>query len=247
MTTLDRPPTSSGPWTADEMVTVAAARTLRSGQACIAADGLPARAADLARRLHAPDLLRIDGSGRIGDLGTVGAPELHAYWIQSGRIDVGLLSGAQIDVFGNLNTTVLGDYAEPDVRLPGAGSAPEIAASCREIVVVMRHRLRAFVERVDFVTALGFGTGQLDRALLGMRGGGPRRVITDLGVLEPDPATSELALTAVHPGVGVEQVRAETGWTLEVSDDLLVTDPPTPHELATLRSLVTGSPEWQGR
>ena len=241
MTTLDRPTTDAGSWTSDEMLAVAAARTVRAGQACFAGAGLPARAAELARRLHAPDLLLVHDDGRLGELGAVSLPELFGYWIQSGRIDVGLLSAAQIDVFGNLNTTVLGDYAEPDLRLPGSGSAPEIAASCREVVVVMRHRLPAFVERVDFVTSVGFGAGPLDRAMLGLRGGGPRQVITDLGVLEPDPDSAELRLTAVHPGVCVEQVRAETGWPLEVSEDLVVTDAPTPHELAALRSVMTGS------
>jgi glutaconate CoA-transferase subunit B len=241
MTMPDRPATDAGSWTSDEMLAVAAARTLRAGQACFADGGLPTRAAELARRLHAPDLLLVRDDGRLGDLGMVSLPEVFGYWIQSGRINLGLLSGAQIDMFGNLDTTVLGDYAEPDVRLPGAGAAPEIAASCREVVVVMRHRLAAFVERVDFVTAFGFGAGQLDRAMLGLRGGGPRQVITDLGVLEPDPDSAELRLTAVHPGVRVEQVRAETGWPLEVSEDLVVTDAPTPHELAALRSVMAGS------
>ena len=152
-------------------------------------------------------------------------------------MDVGFLSGAQIDRYANLNTTVIGEYDEPDVRLPGSGGAPEISAGCREVIVVMRHRKRAFVDQVDFVTTFGHGTGPTDRALLGLRGAGPVRAITDLGVLEPDPESRELVLTALHPGATVEQVRAETGWSLEVSDELGATTPPTERELTTLRAM----------
>ena len=243
--------------TAEEMMTVAAARELRDGQTVFVGIGLPSRASNLARRLHAPDLALVYESGTIdtkpdelplsiGDgilaesaLSVVGVPEIFNYWLQPGRIDVGFLSGAQIDRFANLNTTVIGEYAEPDVRLPGSGGAPEIASSCREVIVVMHHRRRAFVERVDFVTSVGYGTGPGDRALLGLPGAGPVRVITDLGVLEPDPASKELLLTALHPGVTVEEVRAETGWALEVVADLVETTPPTERELSTLRALRT--------
>ena len=243
--------------TPDELMSVAAARALRDGQVCFVGIGLPSTAANLARRLHAPDLVLIYESGTldtrpdelplsIGDGGlatsaltVISVPEVFNYWLQPGRIDVGFLSGAQIDRFGNLNTTVIGEYDEPVVRLPGAGGAPEIAASCREVVVVMRQRARAFVEQVDFVTSVGFGTGPDDRELLGLRGRGPTRVITDLGVLEPDPEAKELVLTAVHAGVSVEEVRAQTGWELQVSADLGVTAPPTEAELAALRSMTT--------
>jgi len=243
--------------TPDELMSVAAARALRDGQVCFVGIGLPSTAANLARRLHAPDLVLIYESGTldtrpdelplsIGDGGlatsaltVISVPEVFNYWLQPGRIDVGFLSGAQIDRFGNLNTTVIGEYDEPLVRLPGAGGAPEIAASCREVVVVMRQRARAFVEQVDFVTSVGFGTGPDDRELLGLRGRGPTRVITDLGVLEPDPEAKELVLTAVHAGVSVEEVRAQTGWELQVSADLGVTAPPTEAELAALRSMTT--------
>jgi glutaconate CoA-transferase, subunit B len=243
--------------TADEMMTVAAARELRDGQVVFVGIDLPSRAANLARRLHAPDLVLVYESGTIdtrpdqlplsiGDgvladsaLSVVGVPEIFNYWLQPGRIDVGFLSGAQIDRFGNLNTTAIGEYDEPDVRLPGSGGAPEIAASCREVIVVMRHRRRAFVDHVDFVTSVGHGTGPTDRALLGLRGAGPVRVITDLGVFEPDPESAKLILTALHPGVTVEQVRAETGWVLEIADELVETTPPTERELTTLRSLKT--------
>jgi glutaconate CoA-transferase, subunit B len=244
-------------WSADEMMTVAAARALRDGQACFVGIGLPSTAANLARRLHAPRLVLIYESGTIdtrpaelplsiGDgiladsaLTVVGVPEIFNYWLQPGRIDVGFLSGAQIDRMGNINTTVIGEYDEPDVRLPGSGGAPEIASSCREVIVVMRHRLRAFVEQVDFVTSVGYGTGPGHRELLGLRGTGPVRVITDLGVLEPDPETAELVLSALHPGVTVEQVRAETGWPVQVAADLMITAPPRTTELETLRAMRT--------
>jgi glutaconate CoA-transferase, subunit B len=244
-------------WTADEMMSIAAARSLRDGQICFVGIGLPSTAANLARRLHAPNLVLVYESGTldtrpdelplsIGDgvLATsattvVGVPEVFNYWLQPGRIDVGFLSGAQLDRFGNINTTVIGEYDDPDVRLPGSGGAPEIAASCREVIVVMRHRARAFVDQVDFVTSVGHGSGPNDRTLLGLRGAGPVRVITDLGVLEPDPDTAELVLTALHHGIPVERVRAETGWDLQVSADLMITAPPTETELATLRGMRT--------
>jgi glutaconate CoA-transferase subunit B len=243
--------------TAEEMMTVAAARELRDGQTVFVGIDLPSRAANLARRLHAPGLVLVYESGTIdtrpeelplsiGDgvlaehaLSIVGVPEIFNYWLQAGRLDVGFLSGAQIDRYANLNTTVIGEYDEPDVRLPGSGGAPEISAGCREVIVVMRHRKRAFVDRVDFVTTLGYGSGPTDRALLGLHGAGPVRVITDLGVLEPDPGSKELMLTALHPGCTVEQVRAETGWTLEIADDLGETTPPTERELTTLRAMRT--------
>jgi glutaconate CoA-transferase subunit B len=244
-------------WTADEMMSVAAARSLRDGQACFVGIGLPSTAANLARRLHAPGLVLIYESGTIGTepeelplsigdgilvdaaLSVVSVPEIFNYWLQPGRIDVGFLSGAQLDRFANINTTVIGEYAEPSVRLPGSGGAPEIAANCREVVIVMRQRLRSFVSQVDFVTSLGHGSGPGDRERLGLRGAGPTRVITDLGVLEPDPASAELVLTALHTGVTIEQVHAETGWELEVSPDLRITAPPSEKELTTLRSMRT--------
>jgi glutaconate CoA-transferase subunit B len=243
--------------TPDAVMSVAAARALRDGQVCFVGIGLPSTAANLARRLHAPNLVLVYESGTldarpeqlplsIGDgvlstsaLTVISVPEVFNYWLQPGRIDVGFLSGAQIDRFGNINTTVIGEYDEPLVRLPGSGGAPEIAASCREVIVVMRHRARAFVDQVDFVSSVGYGTGPDDRAVLGLRGRGPTRVITDLGVLEPDPETKELVLTALHDGVSVEEVRAQTGWELQVSVDLKITLPPSEAELATLRSMTT--------
>jgi glutaconate CoA-transferase subunit B len=243
-------------WSADEMMTVAASRSLRDGAACFVGIGLPSTAANLARRTHAPGLVLVYESGTIGakpdrlplSIGdgvlaetadaVVSVPEMFAYWLQSGRIDVGFLGAAQIDRFANINTTVIGaDYRDPAVRLPGAGGAPEIAASCREVIVVVRQSRRTFVERVDFVTSVGYGRGPGDRERLGLRGRGPVRVITDLGVLEPDPATCALTLVAVHPGVTVEQVRENIGWDLAASPDLVTTSPPTESELGALRGL----------
>src|SRR3954464_8464231 len=200
-------------WTADEMMTVAAARALRPGARCFVGIGLPSTAANLARRTHAPDLVLVYESGTIGakpdrlplSIGdgvlaetadaVVSVPEMFNYWLQAGRIGVGFLGAAQIDRFGNINTTVIGDYRDPRVRLPGAGGAPEIAASCGEVIMIVRQSRRTFVERVDFVTSVGYGRGPGDRERLGLRGRGPVLVITDLGVLEPEPSTCELVLT----------------------------------------------------
>jgi glutaconate CoA-transferase subunit B len=249
-------PESTAAWTADEMMTIAAARSLRDGAACFVGIGLPSTAANLARRLHAPNLVLIYESGPIGakpdrlplSIGdgilattadsVVSVPEIFNYWLQPGRIDVGFLGAAQLDRFGNINTTVIGgDYQHPKVRLPGAGGAPEIAASCREVSVIVRQSRRAFVERVDFVTSVGYGHGSGDRERLGLRGRGPVRVITDLGVLEPDPDTCELTLTALHPGVEPDQAKKATGWDLRVAADFAETAAPTEHELTVLRAL----------
>ncbi|MDW5330276.1 CoA-transferase subunit beta [Plantactinospora sp. KLBMP9567] len=243
-------------WTSEEMMVVAAARALRDGARCFVGIGRPSVAANLARRMHAPNLVLVYESGTIGAKPThlplsigdgvlaatadtvVSVPEMFNYWLQPGRIDVGFLGAAQIDRYGNINTTVIGsDYHRPKVRLPGAGGAPEIAASCREVFVVARHNRRTFVERVDFVTSVGYGQGPGDRERLNLRGRGPVRIITDLGVLEPDPVSRELTLTQIHQGASVEQVRAETGWSLRVADTCDTVPPPTPAELATLREL----------
>jgi glutaconate CoA-transferase subunit B len=243
----------------DEMMSVAASRALSGGQRVFVGIGLPSTAANLARRTHAPDLVLVYESGALGakpdrlpaSIGdgilaetadaVVGVPEVFNYWLQPGRIDVGFLGAAQLDRFGNINTTAIGDYADPAVRLPGAGGAPEIAASCREVFVVVRQSRRSFVDRVDFVTSFGHGRGPGERDALGLRGRGPTLVVTDLGELRPDPGTCELVLTALHPGVGVEQVRAATGWDLKTSPDLVTNPPPTADELAALRALVEAS------
>jgi glutaconate CoA-transferase, subunit B len=247
---------SPAAFTADEMMTACAARALRDGMTCFVGIGLPSAAANLARATHAPNLVLIYESGTIGakpgrlplSIGdgilaetadaVVSVPEIFNYWLQPGRIGLGFLGAAQIDRFGNINTTVIGaTHAQPKVRLPGAGGAPEIAASCQEVIVVVRQSRRSFVERVDFITSVGFGDGPGHRERLGLTGAGPRKVITDLGILEPDPVTCELTLTGVYPGVPVADVRANTGWDLAVSASLDVLEPPTAAELTALRQL----------
>ncbi|HEX9065383.1 MAG TPA: CoA-transferase [Streptosporangiaceae bacterium] len=248
-------------YTADEMMTVTAARALRDGMTCFVGIGLPSEAANLARSTHAPGLVLIYESGTIGakpgalplSIGdgvlaetadsVVSVPEIFNYWLQPGRIDVGFLGAAQLDRFGNINTTVIGDdYAEPRVRLPGAGGAPEIAAACREVIVVIRQSRRTFTERADFVTSIGFGDGPGYRERLGLAGAGPRRVITDLGVLTPDPGTCELVLTGIYPGIEVGQVRERTGWDLRVAAGLSVLPAPSAAELTALRALIATMP-----
>jgi glutaconate CoA-transferase subunit B len=227
-------------YSSDEMMTVAAARQLRNRTVCFVGIGLPSAAANLARATHAPECVLIYESGAIGakpsrlplSIGdgelaetadaVVSLPEIFNYWLQGGRIDVGFLSAAQIDPRANLNSTVIGRYERPTVRLPGAGGAPEIARSSKEVIVIVRQSRRTFVEKLDFLTSVGERTSV---------------VITDLGILRPDPATHELTLTCLHPGVNVEDVRAATGWSLRVAPDVAVTPPPKADELAALRAL----------
>jgi glutaconate CoA-transferase subunit B len=227
-----------GGFSADEMMAVEAARRVADGTVCFVGIGLPSLAANLARRTHAPNCVLVYESGTIGAKPTklplsigdgeladtadtvVSVPEMFAYWLQGNRIDVGFLGAAQIDRHGNLNTTVIGDYDHPKVRLPGGGGAPEIATGVRDVFVMLRQTPRAFVERLDFTTSVG------DRV---------RVVVTDLGILEPDEG--ELTLVAVHPGVDVEDVRSATGWDLRVAADVRITDPPSDIELSALRTL----------
>ncbi|HEU4895901.1 MAG TPA: CoA-transferase [Acidimicrobiia bacterium] len=244
---------TDGTYTSDEIMSIVAARQLQDGQVCFVGIGLPSEAANLARLSHAPDVVLIYESGTIGtrpevlplsigdgelaeqaDL-VVSVPEVFSYWLQAGRVDVGFLSAAQIDRFGNLNSTVIGPYERPRVRLPGAGGAPEIASSAGEVIVMLRQSPRTFVESVDFVSSVGFGRDGEGRA--GHRGAGPTVVITDLCVLRPAPDTHELELVAVHPGIDVDTVVASTGWDLRVAVDVGQVDPPTTEELSILRGL----------
>lgn len=236
-------------------MTVAAARQLGDDDVCLVGIGAPSVACNLARLTHAPGLRLIYESGTIdtrpdilplsigdGELGekalvTVPLPELFRYWLQAGRITIGFLGGAQIDRYGNLNTTVVGDYARPRVRLPGAGGAPEIASGCRKCYVIMELTSRRFVERVDFITTFGHGTGGDHRARLGLRTEGPARVITDLCLLEPDPVSKELTVVALHPGVSRELVRSRCGWPLRFAPEVATTPAPAPEELRVLRTL----------
>src|SRR6516165_3615085 len=241
-------------YTSDEMMTVAAARALSDGMTCFVGIGLPSAAANLARATHAPNLVLIYESGTIGakpdrlplSIGdgilaetadaVIPVPEIFNYWLQPGRIDVGFLGAAQIDKYGNINTTIVGgDYGNPKVRLPGAGGAPEIAASCRELIVVVRQSHRSVVERVDFVTSVGYGSGPGDRGRLGLNGAGPRQMITDLGILEPDPETFEFTMTGFYPGVSASAAKERTGWELAIAADPEVIAAPTPAELEALR------------
>jgi glutaconate CoA-transferase subunit B len=253
---------SGNDFTPDDAMTIAAARYLDDGAVCFVGIGLPSTAANLARRTHAPNLVLVYESGTLGSKpqrlplsigdgeladtadSVITVPEVFNYWLQPGRIDVGFLSGAQIDRFGNINSTVIGDYETPKVRLPGAGGAPEIAASCREVMVMLRQSPRAFVERVDFVSSMGYGQGPGDRERLGLRGAGPRTVVTDIGVLRPDPRTCELTLVALQPGATAEQAREATGWNLALADEIEQLEPPTAEELTVLRELqATIAPE----
>jgi glutaconate CoA-transferase subunit B len=240
-------------YSSDEMMTVTAARQLRNGQVCFVGIGLPSEAANLARLTHAPGVVLVYESGTIGtrpevlplSIGdgelaeladvVVSVPEIFAYWLQAGRVDIGFLSAAQIDRFANLNSTVIGRYEDPTVRLPGAGGAPEIASSAAEVIVMLRHSERAMVPSVDFITSVGFGRSGEGRER--HRGAGPTLVITDLGVLRPDPEDHELTLVATHPGIEVGMVRNATGWDLRIAVEPTVSEPPTPAELEVLRAL----------
>ena len=239
-----------------EVQTIAAARRLAGARTVFIGVGRPSTAAIVARMVHNPELVLVYESGTIGakpfhvplsigdgelaqtaDL-IVSVPEMFNYWIGAGRIDVAFLGAAQIDRHANLNSTVIGDYAHPKTRLPGAGGAPEIAASCGEVIVIAPHSSRTFVERLDFCTTVGHGDGPRARERLGFSGAGPTAVITDLGVLEPHPESKELVLTCMHEGVEVEQVREATGWELQVAQQPAITEPPSDEELAALRELI---------
>ena len=242
-------------YTSSEMMTVAAARSLRNTDICFVGIGAPSAAANLARLTHAPEITLIYESGTIeakpsvlplsiGDgelcdtaLTTVGVPEMFRYWLQGGRITVGFLGGAQIDRFANLNTTVMGDYAHPKVRLPGGGGAPEIATHCGEIFIIMAHTRRAFVEKLDFVTSLGHGEGGDHRQRLGAQTKGPTRLITDLCVFEPDAITREMIVVSIHPEITREQIQDNTGWSVRYAAEVKETIAPTPAELSVLRDL----------
>jgi glutaconate CoA-transferase subunit B len=241
--------------TPDELMTVAAARCVGSGDVCFVGIGLPSAACNLARLTHAPRITLIYESGTIGArpsvlplsigdgelcataLTTVSVPEFFRYWLQSGRISVGFLGAAQIDRYANLNTTVVGSYDSPAVRLPGGGGAPEMAAACERIFIVMPQSKRSFVERLDFLTSFGHGQGGDHRSRLGLRTAGPVRVITDLCIMEPDPETRELTVTSLHPGAVRGAVADATGWRLRFAEHVTETEPPTAHELEVLRRL----------
>jgi glutaconate CoA-transferase, subunit B len=242
-------------YTAAEMMTIAAARALTNEDICFVGIGLPSAACNLARLTHAPRLTLVYESGTletkpavlplsIGDgelcetaLTTVSVPEMFQYWLQGGRITVGFLSGAQVDRFGNLNSTVVGSYDRPKVRLPGSGGATEIATSCQRIYIVMRHSARTFVDTLDFLTSLGHGPTGRERRDLGVTTEGPVLLVTDLCTMRPDPATREFEVVTLHPGVTADHVRRDTGWPVRFAPRVDETPAPTPRELETLRDL----------
>jgi glutaconate CoA-transferase subunit B len=252
-------------YSSNEMMTVAAARALRNDDVCFVGIGAPSAAANLARLSHAPDITLIYESGTlatkpsvlplsIGDgelcetaLTTVSVPEMFRYWLQGGRISVGFLGGAQIDRFANLNTTVVGPYDKPKVRLPGGGGAPEIATSCGEIFIIMAQSRRSFVPKLDFVTSLGHGEGGDHRARLGLETKGPTRLITDLAIFEPDPQTKEMTVVSIHPGVTREQIQDNTGWAVRYAARVEETPAPSPDELAVLRELQARTARAHGK
>ncbi|MCK2046221.1 CoA-transferase subunit beta [Chromohalobacter moromii] len=245
----------SNEYTSAEMMTVTAAKALENGMTCFVGIGLPSEAANLARLTHAPDVVLIYESGTlqtkpdvlplsIGDgelcesaLTTVSVPEMFRYWLQGGKIDVGFLGTAQIDRYCNLNTTLIGDYQAPKVRLPGGGGAPEIATCAGEVFITLKHSKRTFVDQVDFITTLGFGRDGKARDGVPNIGRGPTRVITDLCVMKPDPETRELMVVSLHPGVTAEQVQDATGWEIRFADQLETTPTPDARELEVLRDL----------
>lgn len=242
-------------YTPTEIMTVAAARTLRNEDVCFVGIGAPSAACNLARLTHAPGITLIYESGTIGTrpnvlplsigdgelcetaLTTCSVPEMFRYWLQGGRVTVGFLGGAQIDRYANLNTTVVGSYEKPEVRLPGGGGAPEIATHCGEIYITMAQSKRAFVERVDFVTSLGHGEGGDHRARLGVKTRGPTRLMTDLCIFEPDALTKEMTVVSIHPGVTRAKIDDSTGWPVKYANSVIETPAPTAQELTVLRDL----------
>jgi glutaconate CoA-transferase, subunit B len=251
--------------TRDEWMTIAASRLLENRPVCFVGIGLPSAACNLARLTHAPGIVLIYESGTIGtqpdvlplSIGDgelaetaaciVSLPEVFSYYLQAGRVDIGFLGAAQIDRYGNLNSTVIGPYDAPETRLPGAGGAPEIALHAKQVFVMAKASRRSFLEHIDFRTSAGYLDGHGARARSGAPGGGPRAVITDIGMLAPHPETEELQLVALYPDASVDEARAAIGWPLRVADHLDTIAPPTAHELDTLRALNARTREAHAR
>ena len=239
-------------YTSSELMIINAARLLRDGDTVFVGVGQPNLACNLARRTHAPNLVMIYEAGVIGaqparlplsigdptlvsgSLSVCSMYDIFAFYLQRGNVDVGFMGGAQIDKFGNINATVVGDYAHPKVRLPGSGGSMEIAAWANRCYIMTPHQKRRFPEKVDFRTSAGFLNGRVEREASGVRGGGILAVVTDLGILEPDQ-DGELTLVALHPGKTAEQARENTGWDLKAASPLRFTEPPTDLELHILR------------
>lgn len=235
----------------DELMVCQAARQLCDGEVVFVGIGLPNIACNLARRRHAPNLVLIYESGAVGAVParlpiSIGDPalvtnslnvcsmyDIFNYYLQGGLIDIGFLQGAQIDRFGNLNTTVIGDYQQPSVRLPGSGGACEIAILAKKVLIIAPQSKRSFPAQVDFITSPGFVDGADTRKRLGMPGGGPAMVITNLGCYEF--WQGEMILTSLHPGCTVAQVKANIGWDVKVAPNLTTTLPPCAEELQIIR------------
>jgi glutaconate CoA-transferase subunit B len=242
-------------WNPTEMMTIAASRALAPDDVCFVGIGAPSAACNLARLTRCPDITLIYESGTIGTrpdvlplsigdgelaetaVTTVSVPEMFRYWLQGGRVSVGFLGAAQLDRFGNINTTVIGDYPDPKVRLPGGGGAPEIASQCGKVFVTLRHTAKAMVEAVDFITSLGYGPTGHERQQLGVTTAGPTFVVTDLCTLRPEPGSNELVVDALHPGVTRADVVESTGWEVRFAEQIGTTEPPTSEELEVLREL----------
>jgi len=236
-----------------ELMIVNAARLLRDGDVVFVGVGQPNLACNLAKRTHAPNLVMIYEAGVIGaeparlplsigdptlvsgSLSVVSMYDIFSNYLQRGNVDVGFMGGAQIDRYGNINATVIGDYAHPKVRLPGSGGSQEIAAWANRCYIMTPHQKRRFPEKVEFMTSAGFISGRADRLSAGLRGGGIQAVVTDLGILEPDPS-GELILTALHPGKTLEETRAQTGWDLKAAEPLRTTADLTSKELEILHN-----------
>jgi len=236
-----------------ELMIINAARLLRDDDAVFVGVGQPNLACNLAKRTHAPNLVMIYEAGVIGAeparlplsigdptlvsgaLSVVSMYDIFANYLQRGNVDVGFMGGAQIDKYGNINATVIGDYAHPKVRLPGSGGSQEIAAWANRCYIMTPHQKRRFPEKVDFMTSAGYLNGRKEREATGVRGGGMLAVVTDIGLLEPDE-TGEMVLTALHPGKTVEQAKENTGWDLKVAGELRTTEPVTERELEILRN-----------
>ena len=239
----------------DEMMTIVASRALKNDDVCFVGIGAPSAACNIARLTHAPDITLIYESGTIGTapnilplsigdgelcetaLTTVSVPEMFRYWLQGGRITIGFLGAAQLDKFGNINTTVIGDYSGPKTRLPGGGGAPEIASSAKQVYITMKQSLRGMVEKIDFFTSFGHGLGGNERKLRNINTEGPSLLITDLAIWKPDPISKEFTVQSLHTGVTKEMVQGTCGWKVKYSDNIEVTEPPTELELKTLRDL----------
>jgi glutaconate CoA-transferase subunit B len=239
----------------DEMMTIAASRLLKKSDVCFVGIGIPSAAANLARLTHAPELVLIYESGTIGtkpsvlplSIGdgelsetadvVVSVPEMFRYWLQGGHVDVGFLGAAQIDKFANINTTVIGDYADPKVRLPGAGGAPEISTQCKEVLIVLKQTKRSFVSKVSFITTPGHLYGGNSRRDAGITTKGPSAVITNLCVMQPDPTSKELTVVSLHEGVTKKDVIDNTGWEIKFAANIGITSAPKEQELSQLREL----------